>query len=183
MFVPLMGPVQLPIGTVVDATRGTLILEMSDGAGGTYTGEFFAGIFTILEQTRGVVRRLAGSTAPKPKKKMKKKKQATVLFTTLRLEGGDFGVCTGSRALTAKEKPKPKAIRRLWGNTKGKFRTKGRHSAATVRGTRWLTSDRCDGTLTYVAQGGPVSVLDFRLRRTIELREGQTYIARSRGRR
>jgi hypothetical protein len=116
---------------------------MSDGAGGTYTGEFFAGIFTILEQTRG----------------------------------------TGSRALTAKEKPKPKAIRRLWGNTKGKFRTKGRHSAATVRGTRWLTSDRCDGTLTYVAQGGPVSVLDFRLRRTIELREGQTYIARSRGRR
>jgi Calx-beta domain len=180
VFVPLTGPVQLPIGTIVDATRGTLSLQMSDGAGGTYTGEFSAGIFKILEQTRGVVRRLAGSSAKKPKRK----KTVTVLFTTLQLEGGDFGVCAPRRlAGSAQEKPKPKAVRRLWGNSKGKFRTKGRHSAATVRGTRWLTSDRCDGTLTYVAQGGPVSVLDFRLGRTIELRQGQTYVARPRGRR
>jgi Calx-beta domain/Bacterial Ig-like domain (group 1) len=182
VFVPLTGPVQLPIGTVVDATKGTVTLQMSDGAGGTYTGDFWAGVFTILEQTRGVVRKVAGADAKKPKKKAPKKKkakkQATVLFTTLRLEGGDFGICTGSRMLAAKEKPKP--VRRLWGDTKGKFRTKGRHSAATVRGTRWLTSDRCDGTLTYVSQGGPVSVLDFRLRKTIELREGQMYVAKAR---
>jgi hypothetical protein len=90
-------------------------------------------------------------------------------------------------AAKAKPKPaakaKPKPVRRLWGSSKGKFRTRGQHSAATVRGTRWLTSDRCDGTFTYVAEGGPVSVADFRLRRTIELKEGQSYLARPRGRR
>ena len=28
---------------------------------------------------------------------------------------------------------------KLWGNGKGKFRTSGKYSAATVRGTIWLT--------------------------------------------
>ncbi|MGZ4331685.1 MAG: hypothetical protein ACXVXL_27240, partial [Solirubrobacteraceae bacterium] len=31
----------------------------------------------------------------------------------------------------------------------GKFRTKGRYAAATVRGTIWTTADRCDGTLVH----------------------------------
>lgn len=169
---------EVPIGTTVDATKGTAALTMSDGTGGTYTGEFSQGVFVIESQSLGAVRTLSGKGKPKAKKQRK------ILFTTLRLGGGDFGVCSTRRlAGSAKEKPKPKTVRRLWGNSKGKFRTKGRHSAATIRGTRWLTSDRCDGTLTYVAHGGPVSVLDFRLGRTIELRQGQKYLARPRGRR
>ena len=46
-----------------------------------------------------------------------------------------------------------KKKRRLWGNGKGKFRTKGGLSAATVVGTRWLVEDRCNGTLNEVAKG------------------------------
>lgn len=192
-FVPLTGPLQLPLGTVVDATRGTVILLMSDGKGGTYTGEFSGGIFTILEQKPGVLRAFSGSQAKKkPKAKKPKARRQTVLFTTLRLDGGDFDICSQPRMLSrdaakkkpkAKPGPKPKTVRRLWGDSTGKFRTKGRHSAATVRGTRWLTSDRCDGTLTYVAQGGPVSVQDFVRGLTVELRKGQAYVARPRGRR
>jgi hypothetical protein len=45
----------------------------------------------------------------------------------------------------------------LWGSGKGQFRTKGRYAAATVRGTIWLTADRCDGTFVRVRRGVIVS--------------------------
>ena len=65
----------------------------------------------------------------------------------LQLKGGNFSVCpkrkTSSAAATT-----PTTVRQLWGDGKGKFRTKGRYSSATVRGTNWLTADRCDGTFT-----------------------------------
>jgi len=37
----------------------------------------------------------------------------------------------------------------------GRFRTRGRYSSATVRGTDWTVTDRCDGTLTTHGQAGP----------------------------
>ena len=54
------------------------------------------------------------------------------------------------KARAAAKKPK---TRKLWGDGKGKFRTKGQYSAATVRGTKWLVQDSCTTTLTRVAQG------------------------------
>jgi len=45
-----------------------------------------------------------------------------------------------------------------------------------VRGTVWITSDRCDGTLTRVTRG-TVAVRDFRGRETIVVRRGKSYLA------
>jgi hypothetical protein len=45
-----------------------------------------------------------------------------------------------------------------------------------VRGTRWLTVDRCDGTLTVVREG-TVAVRDFTLGRTVLVDEGERYLA------
>lgn len=73
---------------------------------------------------------------------------------------------------------KPKS-RRLWGDGKGAFRTRGRYSAATVRGTRWLVQDSCAGTLTRVAQGS-VAVRDLLRRKTIIVRAGKRYLAKPR---
>jgi hypothetical protein len=71
-------------------------------------------------------------------------------------------------------------VRRLWGRDNGgRFRTHGRHSHATVRGTRWVTVDRCDGTLTRVTEGA-VSVRDRVRRRTVLVRSGHSYLAKSR---
>ncbi len=42
-----------------------------------------------------------------------------------------------------------KMLQTLNASVNGSFRTKGRYSASTVRGTTWNTSDRCDGTLTW----------------------------------
>jgi hypothetical protein len=69
-------------------------------------------------------------------------------------------------------------VRRLRGSANGRFRTRGRYSAATVRGTIWDTADRCDGTLTRV-QRGVVDVRDFRARRNVTVRAGRSYLARA----
>ena len=70
-------------------------------------------------------------------------------------------------------------IRRLRAAARGRFRTSGRNSSATVRGTKWTMEDRCDGTLTAV-QRGRVVVRDFRLRRNITVRAGKRYLAKAR---
>jgi DNA-binding beta-propeller fold protein YncE len=69
--------------------------------------------------------------------------------------------------------------RKLWGDGNGRFRTRGRYSSGAVRGTKWLTVDRCDGTLTLVRRGR-VAVRDFALEKTVILRAGQRYLARPR---
>ena len=79
----------------------------------------------------------------------------------------------GNASVAAKKKK-----RRLWGDGEGKFRTKGKHSAATVVGTKWLVEDRCKSTLTRVVRGR-VSVRDFAKKKTVIVRAGKRYIARA----
>jgi hypothetical protein len=73
---------------------------------------------------------------------------------------------------------KPRS-RKLWGDGKGKFRTRGQYSAATIRGTRFLVQDSCSGTLTQVKEGS-VLVRDNVKRKNIVLRKGKRYTARPR---
>ena len=67
-------------------------------------------------------------------------------------------------------------VRKLWGDGKGRFRTRGRNAVVTVRGTRWLVQDSCDGTLTRVSQG-LVSVRDTVKKKTFLVRAGRKYLA------
>jgi hypothetical protein len=82
----------------------------------------------------------------------------------------------GKQARAAAKKPK---TRRLWGDGKGKFRTRGQYSAATIRGTRWLVTDTCTSTITKVTQGS-VTVRDTVRKRTVIVRAGKSYTARAR---
>jgi hypothetical protein len=101
----------------------------------------------------------------------------------LHLRGGDFAACrrtASSRAASIAAASRVRRVRRLWGrDSGGSFRTHGRHSHATVRGTRWLTEDRCDGTLTRVTEGSVV-VRDLARRRRVVVRAGHSYLARKR---
>ena len=76
----------------------------------------------------------------------KGKKPLTTLTLTEKLTG-----CKGGKAANIAKKKVKK--RRLWGDGKGRFTTKGKHSAATVVGTKWYVEDRCNGTLTVVKRG------------------------------
>ena len=68
-------------------------------------------------------------------------------------------------------------VGQLWGDGKGRFQTRGKYGAATVRGTNWLVQDRCDGTLVKVVQG-VVAVRDFTLGKTVLVTAGHSYLAR-----
>jgi hypothetical protein len=68
--------------------------------------------------------------------------------TDLVLVGG-VGACRGQTASIARR-------RRLFGNARGGFRTVGRYSAATVRGTRWVTEDTCQATTVEGQEGHTV---------------------------
>jgi ferric-dicitrate binding protein FerR (iron transport regulator) len=85
--------------------------------------------------------------------------------------------CGGRASVAAKARKK----RRLWGDGRGKFRVKGKHSAATVVGTRWLVEDTCTTTLTRVARGR-VSVRDFVKKKTFVVKAGKRYTARAKKR-
>ncbi len=142
---------QLPVGTTVDALEGRVtIVAASDGQGGTDTAVFYGGIFKIA-QSKG-------------------SKPTTILRLTEKLSCPK----AGNASIAAKGKKK----RRLWGDGEGKFRTKGKHSAATVVGTKWLVEDRCRSTLTRVVRGR-VSVRDFAKKKTVIVRAGKKYTARA----
>lgn len=85
--------------------------------------------------------------------------------------------CRRARGASASQR-KPKK-RRLWGSGSGRFRTTGKYSAATIRGTRWLVTDRCTSTTTRVAEG-TVTVRDLVKRRNVTVRAPRSYTARAR---
>jgi Ca2+-binding RTX toxin-like protein len=146
-FVPLSSLTSIPVGSTVDTTAGKVRLTQARPEGTRESAEFYEGMFTILQS------------------------RAAEAIAVLRLEGGDFSECGGTSAYFA-EKPK----RKLWGAGKGKFRTRGRFSAATVRGTTWYTADACDGTLTRVSEGS-VTVTDFVRDVDVVVAAGQSYLA------
>jgi hypothetical protein len=140
----------IPLGSTVDATKGRVRLTSAAGPGGaTQTAVFYQGMF-VVTQTRG----------PKP-------------ITQLALAGKL--TCPKAKRATASAR---KRVRRLWGDGKGRFRTRGRHGAATVKGTKWLTEDRCDSTLVRVRRG-TVVVRDFAKRRNVTVKKGHSYVARA----
>ena len=109
-FVELEEGRQIPVGSVVDTTKGRVTIV----AAGGQSADFYDGIF-----------RLSQTDDAKP-------------LTTLTLVEALSCPRAGNATAAAKKKK-----RRLWGDGNGKFRTKGKHSAATVVGTRWLVEDRC----------------------------------------
>ena len=153
-FVALTDPQQLPIGTTFDTTAGRVTLtSASDTKGATQHAWFYEGTFTVSQTT--------GSQQ----------------LTTLALAGALPDCTKGARAAATTRKRKS---RHLWGDGKGRFRTSGRFASATVRGTRWVVSDRCDGTLIRVVRGS-VTVRDRVRNKTVVIREGEQYLVRRPG--
>ena len=170
-FVPLKGAANVPMGAQLDTRRGRVAVTSAADTGGvkTQTSDFYDGIFAVKQAV--------------PKTKPKK---PVVLITDLVLKGepsrSECAPLKGASAATvaaAKKKRGAKSVLgKLWGNGKGKFRTTGKYSSATVRGTIWLTQDRCDGTLTTVKRG-IVAVRDFKRKKTVSVKAGHSYLARA----
>ena len=108
----------------------------------------------------------------------------TLPVVDLVMKGGDFDDCSDApvaRAAGRERGGKAGIVRGLWASGKGRFRTRGRHASATVRGTRWATVDRCHSTTIKVFEG-IVDVADFGLGKVIPVRAGERHVARRHGR-
>jgi DNA-binding beta-propeller fold protein YncE len=150
-FHVLSGSESIPVGSSVDATHGRVRLATARKGRGTQRTVFFDGRFSVRQNRR-------------------------TDLTDIRLEGGGLGSCRGG---SRSAKGASTVLRRLWGHGKGHTRTSGHNGSGTVRGTFWLTEDRCDGTLFKVRQG-VVVVRDFTRHRTVVLHAGQRYLAPAR---
>jgi hypothetical protein len=152
--VTLTDTASIPVGSVVDARRGTVDLSSALPGDDTQTGTFRGGVFEVRQPSgaRGM--------------------------TELVLRG-PMPTCTGGGAARTAAASARRPPRGLWGrDDHGRFRTRGSNSVATVRGTAWYVEDRCDGTLTRVSKGS-VSVRDLRRHRTVTVDAGESYLARS----
>jgi hypothetical protein len=150
------GSLILPMGSVVDARNGhARVTVESDAKGTRQSGEFYDGAFGVFQRP-----------GPAP-------------VADIVLAGGEFPACPGTSRKKKARRPRARhsrgarGVRRLWSSAKGSFRTKGRFASATVRGTKWLTEDRCLATRISVEEG-VVNVYDFRRKRTMPVRAGES---------
>ena len=153
-FALLSQPRLIPVGSTIDATHGTVrLVSAAAAAGRTQTGQFSKGAFVVF--------------------------QAHSDTTNLRLVGGRSAktVCgvhaTANHAVAVSSAVNSQVLRLLHASAHGHFRTVGRYSAATVRGTEWQTIDRCDGTLTVDTEGDVETTTGML---TFLLKPGQTAI-------
>jgi hypothetical protein len=159
----------VPVGTIIDATKGTASLTTAfTKRGATQTAIFFDGEFTV-RQPRGtlvitdiILRSPAFARLCKAR--------------TSRTAAAPAGERFVAQSAATRKKKSKKVVSRLWGDGKGRFRTRGRNSAATVAGTRWLTEERCDGTLTRVRRG-KVKVKNAKTGKTVTITAGHSYLA------
>jgi hypothetical protein len=152
-FIRLTRADQIPIGSELDTRRGSVSLTTATGNGAALqSGVFRGGLFKLGQ------------------------KRVNRPVTELRLTG-KLRCGKPRRRARGEATAAARRSRRLFGNARGRFRTRGRNSHATIRGTSWLVKDTCTATLTR-SLSGTVVVRDLVKRRTKTLRSGQTYIAR-----
>ena len=159
-FVPLesLGR-QIPVGSRLDTTKGTVrLFSAVNNAGKQQHGDFSRGLFDISQ----------GRKSP---------------LTTVSMTGGGLKACGvklprgGSPKRDAGATAARKHRRSLFSDVKGRFRTRGRNSTATVRGTQFTVTDSCKGTLTRVKKGS-VKVRDLWRKRNVIVKAGRSYLAR-----
>ena len=151
-FVALDAAAGIPLGSEVDLTKGKVKLTSVPKRGGTPESATFNGAIVRVTQSGG--------------------------YTVLTLTGPPLDCRKRARSAAATKKV---SKRRLFGDGKGRFRTKGQYGAATVRGTKWSVEDTCGATTFRVTQGS-VAVRDNVKRTTTILRKGKRYTARARAR-
>jgi hypothetical protein len=162
-FVPLKGIAALPVGTIVDARRGTLALQTAvdgrvEGDARRRLGR--ARLTAAIFQIRQARARSAASRARR-------------IATRLLL------VSPPAAEIGCRRNPPAKGVvRTLRATAKGFYRVSGGGSFGQSRNATWQTTDRCDGTITRVTRGS-VRVFDKGRRRTVTVRAGKRYIARA----
>ena len=162
-FVPLTQARQIPVGSILDTTGGTVAITAASAKKGVdNTGQFTGGVFRLLQH-----RQQKGLTE-------------LDLMDTLSRAAVCDSAGKGARASAAARRLSRKVLGLLKSTDHGKFSTRGTYSSASVRGTAYSVADTCAGTLTKVSRG--VVVVDyFRRHKQLVVRAGQSFLALASG--
>ncbi len=168
-FIPLTQARQIPVGSELDTTGGTVAITAANTKkGSTYSGNFTDGLFTLLQN-----RKDKGITELDLKDVVNRTRACTTL--------GKTGLLHGIVHATIARKVSSKVLALLKGSDKGgRFTTRGNYSAATTRGTQYGVENECGGTLTRVERGSVV-VDYFRRHKRIIVRAGHEFLAKASG--
>ena len=162
-FVPLTQVRSVHAGAVINTLKGTLKLITATGKKHkTQSGTFGGAVFKVTQVGSG-----------------NNKGLATLALVEGAVKGGpSYAACTTEKTKHASiAAVSNKTLQLLHASDNhAKFRTKGRYSAATIRGTVWTIADRCDGTLVHVTRG-LVDVTDFVRHITVAVHAGHSYLA------
>ena len=165
-FVPLTEARQLPAGTRVDARLGKLkMTNASTKHGKLQNGTFNGGIWSVSQSKSGLTKGLTTLSI------VESAFTGAPTYSSCKSKAADtspFGAFAASGSV----------LQTLHSSAKGRYRTRGHYASATVRGTGWTISDRCDGTLVTV-QRHSVSVQDFVRHVTVVVRQGHRYLAKA----
>ena len=171
-LLPLEEGASLPVGTHVDVRDGGVDIQTAPAEGverPTQDAHFEGGMFKLgqkgsgnrivtIDLMHGEFKEACGPLSRAERRAMTRKRR-----------NGAVARAAGSSG--------DRVLRRLWGKGKGRFRTRGRHAAATVRGTSWSIADRCDQTSVRVHEG-VVDVEDLITGEVTTLTAGERYSAR-----
>jgi hypothetical protein len=163
-FVPLTEARQIPSGSQIDALHGSLRMVTATGkVGKTQNATISGGIFKLSQARSGISKGLTNLNL------VESAFQGAPSYTTCKAKHGATDATVAALST--------KTLQLLKVSAKGKFKTTGRYSSATVRGTAWTIADKCNGTLTHVIRD-TVLVDDFVRHKTILLHAGQSYLAK-----
>ncbi len=158
-FVPLASVQNVPLGTVIDTTRGSVRLTSASGPGGaTQSGTFSEGLFRISQKGRQAAHKSLSGSAE------------------LTLVGPLASGCRRGKTSRLLPEAKARPRRRLLGEAQGNFSSVAHYASATVRDPKWLVEDTCEGTVIKVYTG-VVVVDDFPHRRLLRLRAPSRFLA------
>jgi hypothetical protein len=161
--IPLTEVRQIAIGSVIDARHGTMKL-ISAGATkhSTQTATITGGVFKLTQIRTG------------PNKGL----------VTLTLIYGAFpgapstAICTPHHGKAQDARLSNFILQTLHASARGRWRTSGRYGAATVRGTVWSITDKCNGTL-FRAIVHSIQIQNFVRHISFLLTAGHSYLARA----
>ena len=161
-------PIQVPVGTKVDTVDGFVdLVSDKDARGNPQIATFWNGRFGV-DYTRTIV---AG-----PRASRRASRPITELTLARTCPAKPSRAVKAGRRTVKSAARKRRKRRGTFGRGKGRFRTRGSFGAGTVRGTYWYSESNCNSTLFEVYRG-VVRVRDFGLKRTLDLRRGQGYLA------
>jgi hypothetical protein len=160
-FTTVSGVVVIPVGSIINARKGTILLTAATGELGNRdpdnSTEFFDGLFKIKQGT--------ATDAPAIAK----------LLGKLRCGGKKDGPSASAAGPVAEAAGRRR--RRLWGRGSGSYATRGGGGTGSVVGTTWLTKDTCNGTFWKVTEGVGINVNPKGKKKDVFLGPGDDYFA------